>query len=81
MSFSDHTKKGEKMLKKLLEENVSLSFLMICLLKTALNREMRTTYSVLIRNRTKPGTALIETVLTGDPLYIGRTPVCVFLEA
>ena len=27
-------------------------------------------YLVLIWNRTKPGTALIETVLNGDPLYM-----------
>ena len=28
-------------------------------------------YLVLFQNRTKPGTALSETVLSGDPLYNG----------
>jgi hypothetical protein len=29
-------------------------------------------YLVLFSNRTIPGIALIETVLTGDPLYLGK---------
>ena len=28
-------------------------------------------YLVLFENRTKPGTVLSETVLSGDPLYLG----------
>ena len=38
-------------------------------------------YLVLIWNHTKPGTALIETVLTGDPLYILPVIVNVMLSS
>ena len=40
------------------------------LIKTVLNREIRAKYVFsLEKSRFKPGTVLIETVLSGDPLY------------